>query len=1109
MKKFTIKGVLDGFRSSVAQQVKPDQEIIENLRSDHFQVKRTFRHGFPHQPTAIAFDPVQKLLAIGTKTGSLRLLGRPGVDVNIKHEGGAAVIQLEFLVNEGALISVTADDMLHLWNLRQKIPQVIQSLKFQRERITSIHLPLQSKWLYVGTERGNIHVLHIETFVLSGYVINWNKAIEVTRKSHPGAVIHLSDNPLDLSKMLIGYESGQIVLWDLKLKTAEWRCQTDEPLRSISWHHEGKQFMCSHTDGSLSTWFLKQARPISVNHPHAKLTKDGEPEPCKPIQKVEWKLHRSGESYIIFSGGLACEVTGRTPSITVIQGKTTTVLEMEHNVVDFITLCDSPYTSDFQDPYAVVVLLLNDLVVIDLLTPGFPCFENPYPMDLHESPVTCCAYFADCPGDLVPAFYSVGSKSQKKTGFSEKEWPISGGEWSPNSSSYNEIIVTGHADGSIKFWDGSAGSLQVLYKLKTAKLFEKCKTKSLDNDEDPLAIQLMFLCPESRKLAVVGAGRHVILFKFKKVESMSEVVTLEISLTGDGKDTEGSPDPDLDPCQIPGVEESRAAEAANSLKVKGGLQKRAAGFQATLICLTSNSGGEQTENITSLSLNSSYGLLTYGNETGLAIVDIVQKVKLLVLSTADIGNTSDPCQRALRSPKRQDDSKKENDDKARSPSIDQTEKSASGLNKIYEFIFRNAGRADKYDSTFQRSRSSSMSSLENISTETISCLTFADCYTKKTDVTVLPTLWIGTSSGSIQTVVFNLPIPEERQTQPVIISTSNAFTFKLKGCILTISFLDCNGALIPYSYESWKDETTDGKERSRGSRTNSRMSPLLNAQTSNTTGEGCDDRQFVILVSEKQARVVALPSQNCVYRQQLSETHAVIKAEITSIKDNVCLVCYASSGHISIYSLPSLRPLIDVDFLPLQDLSFQTTKHGIVDPMLSIWGHQLFVNGDTDQISKTICFSNRGHGLYLSSPTEIQKFSVSSEFCSELTEMMGDLFVTVDMPEPPKESFFKGLFGGGARSIDREELFGESSGRASRTIAKHIPGPNASTEAMRERVSTATGEVAMAHQMVMERGDKLSQLEERTARMMNESENFASSAHGLMLKYKDKKWYQL
>ncbi|XP_017790250.1 PREDICTED: syntaxin-binding protein 5 isoform X3 [Habropoda laboriosa] len=1104
MKKFTIKGVLDGFRSSVPQPVKPDQEIVENLRSEHFQVKKTFRHGFPHQPTAVAFDPVQRLLAIGTKSGSLRILGRPGVDAHVKHEGCSTVVQLQFLINEGALVSATADDTLHLWNFRQKIPQVVQSLKFQRERITCIHLPLQSKWLYVGTERGNIHILHIETFVLSGYVINWNKAIEISRKTHPGAVVHLSDNPLDLSKMLIGYESGQIVFWDLKTKNADYRCQSEVPLRSISWHHEGKQFMSSHTDGSLSTWTMRQLKPTNVTHPHAKTTKDGEPEPCKPIQKVEWKLSRSGEAYVIFSGGLAYDTTGRTPSITVIHGKTTTVLEMEHNVIDFITLCESPWTSDYQDPYAVVVLLQNDLVVIDLLTPGFPCFENPYPMDIHESPVTCCAYFADCPSDLVPAFYSVGSKSQKKTGFSEKDWPISGGEWSSSSSSYNEIILTGHADGSIKFWDASAGTLQVLYKLKTAKLFEKGRTRSTDSEEDPLAIQLIYLCPESRKLAIAGSGKHVVLFKFKKVESMSEVVTLEISLTADsGKEIESSSDHDSPAGgNTSGTGESKVNESNQLLKVKTGLQKRAPGFQATLICLTVAPNGEQPENITALSLNSSYGLMAYGNESGLAIIDIVQKISLIVINTTDIGSNMDPCQRVLRSPKRQDDLKRENEDKMKSPSTDQVQISFA--------VFPDSKvDSDKYDSSFQRSRSSSMSSLENITTETISCLTFADSYTKKSDTSPAPTLWIGTSLGSVQTVIFNTPARAERLAYPVVVSTCNGSTFKLKGCILSIFFLDCNGALIPYSYESWKDDGMESKERnkSQGKCTNSRMSPSMNAQVS--TGDGFEDRQFVVLASEKQARVVALPSQNCLYRQQLAENHIVIKAEITSLKDNVCLVCYVSNGHIATYSLPSLRPLIDVDFLPLIDLSFQTTKHGIVDPMLSIWGHQLFVNGDTDQIAKTLCFSNRGHGLYLSSPTEIQKFSVSSQFCGELTEMMGDLFIGHDMPEPPKESFFKGLFGGGSRSLDREELFGESSGRASRTVAKHIPGPNAGAENLRERVTTATGEVNMAHQMVLERGEKLSQLEERTGRMMSEAESFSQSAHGLVLKYKDKKWYQL
>ncbi|XP_068970292.1 syntaxin-binding protein 5 isoform X1 [Bombus flavifrons] len=1347
MKKFTIKGVLDGFRSSVPQPVKPDQEIVENLRPEHFQVKKTFRHGFPHQPTAVAFDPVQRLLAIGTKSGSLRILGRPGVDAHVRHEGCTAVVQLQFLINEGALVSATADDTLHLWNFRQKIPQVVQSLKFQRERITCIHLPLQSKWLYVGTERGNIHVLHIETFVLSGYVINWNKAIEVSRKTHPGAVVHLSDNPLDLSKMLIGYESGQMVFWDLKTKNAEYRCHSDVPLKSISWHHEGKQFMCSHTDGSLATWTVRQVKPTNITHPHAKTTKDGEPEPCKPIQKVEWKLSRSGEAYVIFSGGLAYDTTGRTPSITVIHGKTTTVLEMEHNVIDFITLCENPWTSDYQDPYAVVVLLQNDLVVIDLLTPGFPCFENPYPMDIHESPVTCCAYFADCPSDLVPAFYSVGSKSQKKTGFSEKDWPISGGEWSSSSSGYNEIILTGHADGSIKFWDASAGTLQVLYKLKTAKLFEKGRTRSIDSEEDPLAIQLIFLCPESRKLAIAGSGRHVVLFKFKKVESMSEVVTLEISLTADpAKEIESSSDHDSPAGNTSGSSESKNNESNQPLKVKTGLQKRAAGFQATLVCLTIANIGEQAENITALSLNSSYGLMAYGNESGIVIIDIVQKISLIVLNTADIGGNTDPCQRVLRSPKRQDELKRENEDKARSPSTDQThgdstvesegllailadnvqhsqprgefhtgsknekgtvEESVNETNKsggtvneedctknhgwkgfslkrqlskvdlkikstftptlvtsqngvgtdsssqkssvfycnipenasslspvestvsesslssegsipgresplnddkkrnnqeakspviegdknksILRFstdnenvieksdavrpvnltlaescemkpprlmkivkmkqakregrllsvpnlkfakndpaicdlrceetntasesftcnLIRRFSRVDKYDSSFQRSRSSSMSSLENITTETISCLTFADSYTKKSDTSPVPTLWIGTSLGSIQTVIFNTPARGERHAHPVVVSTCNGSTFKLKGCILSMFFLDCNGALIPYSYESWKDDSMESKERNRSQgKCNSRTSsPSMNTQV--TTGEGFEDRQFVVLASEKQARVVALPSQNCQYRQQLAESHIVIKAEITSLKDNVCLVCYISNGHIATYSLPSLRPLIDVDFLPLIDLSFQTTKHGIVDPMLSIWGHQLFVNGDTDQIAKTLCFSNRGHGLYLSSPTEIQKFSVSSQFCGELTEMMGDLFTGHDMPEPPKESFFKGLFGGGSRSLDREELFGESSGRASRTVAKHIPGPNAATENMRERVTTATGEVNVAHQMVLERGEKLSQLEERTGRMMSEAEGFSQSAHGLMLKYKDKKWYQL
>ncbi|XP_073980718.1 syntaxin-binding protein tomosyn isoform X5 [Rhodnius prolixus] len=1179
MKKFTFKGVLDGLRSSVTQQPRNDQEIVETLRPENFQVSKTFRHGFPYQPTAIAFDPIQKLLAIGTKNGSLRILGRFGVDCPVWHEGDVAVIQIVFLINEGALITATSDDSVHLWNFRQKRPDLVHSLQFQRERITCIFLPLQSKWLYVGSERGNIHVVNIESFQLSGYVINWNKAIEISRKTHPGPVVHLSDNPLDSSKLLIGFESGQLVLWDLKLKTAEMRWQSTEPLKSVCWCHDGKQFITSHTDGTLQTWNIRQpGKCIASQQPHSR-NKDGKPDNCKPIQKVEWKAARSGETFIIFCGGLTYDKAGRSPSITIVQGKATTVLEMEHNVIDFITLCESPYASEIPEPYAVVVVLQKDLVVIDLLTPGFPCFESPHPMDLHECPVTCCTYLADSPSDLIPAFYSVGSRSGKRSGLSDKEWPLAGGEWTTPPCSYSEIIITGHADGSIKFWDASCGTLQVLYKVKTSKVFERPQSRSQDGDEDPFAVQLLSLCPESRKLCVAGTAGYVILFKFKKQESTSETIVLDIPIVYETCDeTEISPEADFSMRGSLNKMESTdakiyGADCSTPVKVKPGMHKKPSGFQATLVCIS-------PAPITALSINSSYGLMAYGTESGAVVVDIVRRMCILNVATPDLYGGADPYQRVPKSPKRTQPPDSSDADRCRSPSIDQlngvssaagqsgssglvgttssvssaigsparntsahstsgvgssaTSRTSSNVGDVrrsrsqgtpdhhrhrltkclstlsypepiparHTNLVRSRQYAsfDKLDSSFSRSRSSSMSSLETINSEAIQCIAFADSYTKKSETSTFPTLWLGTSLGSVLTVMLNIPSADIRLSQSVAVGPFGS-QFRLKGPILTMSFLDCNGALIPYTFESWKDESKDKQKSSSRTNSNSRMSP-----PGSVIGEINCDRQFVVIVSEKQAIVAALPSYNVVYRQQITEDGFVVKAEIICLKDSVCLVCYVSNGHIIAYSLPSLRLLMDTDFLPLGDLiSFQTRKAGIVDPMLSIWGQQMFVNEDTDQIARTFSFSNHGHGLYLCSPTEVQKFTVSAEFCSSLNEMVGELFLPHDMPEPPKESFFKGLFGGGARSLDREELFGESSGKPSRTIAKHIPG----IAGLDQNATKACNEVSRAHQMVVERGEKLSQLEERTARMMSEAETFQSSAHSLMLKYKDKKWYQI
>ncbi|KAM9495395.1 syntaxin-binding protein 5a isoform 2-T2 [Clarias gariepinus] len=1091
MKKFNIRKVLDGLTAVSSPSASPhagakenDFILPESLQSEHFQLCKTVRHGFPYQPSSMAFDPVQKILAIGTQSGALRLFGRPGVECYCQHESGAAVIQLQFLINEGALVSALADDSIHLWNLRQKRPAVLHSLKFNRERITFCHLPFQSKWLYVGTERGNIHIVNVESFTLSGYTIMWNKAIELSSKAHPGPVVHISDNPMDEGKLIIGFESGIVVLWDLKSKKADYRYTYDEAIHSVAWHHEGKQFICSHSDGTLTIWNIKSpAKPAQTITPHGKQPKDGKkPEPCKPILKVEYKTTRAGDPFMILSGGLSYDTVGRRPCLTVMHGKSTAVLEMDYPIVDFLTLCETPYPNDFQEPYAVVVLLEKDLVVIDLAQNGYPIFENPYPLTIHESPVTCCEYVADCPVDLIPALYSVGSR-QKRQGYSKKEWPVSGGNWGQATQSYPEIIITGHADGSVKFWDASAIMLQVLYKLKTAKVFEKARGKEEKAyteivDEDPFAIQLMAWCPESRMLCVAGVSAHIIVYRFSKQEFTAEVIQLlEVRLqyelndleSPEGDQTPAPPTPNTSPSLQNATPHTHPSTSSNSsdgirdnvpcLKVRSSPLKQSPGYQVELVVQLVWVSGEPPQQISSLAINSSYGLVVFGNTNGLVVVDYLQKTVLLNLSTVELYGSSDPYQRQPRSPR-----------KSRQPSgglCDINEGSATSEDRC------KSPTSDNRDNSFSRSRSSSVTSIDREGREAITSFHFSQTYTRKMDSSLSPALWVGTSLGTVLAISINMPPSgEQRLLQPVIVSPSGTF-IKLKGSIVRMAFLDGSGSLLPPASEPWYEANTDSEEKERVRR----KRPV---SVSPSTSQDLNESQYMVVCSEKQAKVISLPSQTCIFKHNITETSFVLRADVVHVGAGICVACFCANGHIMTLSLPGLRPLLDVNYLPLTDM----------------------------RIARTFCFTNLGEAMYLTSPTEIQRITYSQDVCENLQEMLSELFTPVETPEAPNRGFFKGLFGGGAQSLDREELFGESgAGKASRSLAQHIPGPGG-IEGMKGAAAGIVGDLARARIALDERGQKLSEVEERTAAMMASADSFSKHAHEMMLKCKDKKWYQ-
>ncbi|XP_032385672.1 syntaxin-binding protein 5-like isoform X3 [Etheostoma spectabile] len=1061
----------------------------------------------------------------------------------------------------------------------------------------------------------------------------WKRAIKLSTKTHPGPVVHLSDSPKDEGKLLIGFESGTIVQWDLRLKKADFRIYYDEAIHSVSWHHEGKQFMCSHSDGSLSIWNLRNTtKPFQVTFPHGKIQKDGRKESCKPILKVEYKTSRNSEPFVIFSGGLSYDKAGRRPTLTIMHGKAITVLEMDYPIVEFMALCETPYNNEVQEPYAVVVLLEKDLIVVDLTQSNFPVFENPYPMDIHESPVTCTAYFADCPPDIIPILYSIGVK-HKKTGYSQKEWPVGGGTWTLGSHTYPEIIITGHADGSIKFWDASAITLQMLYKLKTSKAFMKPKPsegRAADLvEDDPFAIQMVSWCPQSRIFCVVGISAHIILYRFSKYDANTQIVSLEVRLQCEAEDVISPSENENNPCftesgshspqphhqhaASPGSGTTEGNKDSNPcLKVKDRMVRVPPGYQAELVIQLLWADGEPPQQITSLDINSAYGLLAFGNCNGLAVVDYLQKTILLCMSTLDLYGAADPYQRLTRSPRRNrqstsgltelsDNQQSIDTDRSKSPTSVHYSTSlhndprvlpepvvslrASHCSPVFYLLdnvkgpgrklslptdlktdldhvnghctsptsqscstgkprvpmgpegprltrrgpgrppFRKAQSAacmeislpvshtegyasrramlqqlhgvamyshdehhatapycwseraaatESRENSFSRSRSSSVSSIDRDTKEAVTTLQFGESYARKSDTLPTPCLWVGTSLGMVLLIPMSIPTDnEERMEEPVTIGPSGT-VLTLKGSVLRISFLDCMGALIQSPYEVWRDlNAHEDPDRMR----RRKLIHISPSSSQHTCGEG----HLAVVCSEKQAKVFLMPSQSCLFVHNITESSFVLRADVVSVCNSVCLACFCANGHVMTLSLPSLRPLLDVNYLPLADM----------------------------RIARTFCFTHGGQALYLSSPTEIQRITYSQEMCDNLQEMLGELFTPIETPEAQNRGFLKGFFGGNSHNFDREELFGEAAaGKGSRSLAQHIPG-QAGMEGMKVAACGVVGDLARARIALDERGQRLGELEERTALMMTSAETFSKHAHEVMLKCKDKKWYQL
>ncbi|VDK38645.1 unnamed protein product [Gongylonema pulchrum] len=222
--------------------------------------------------------------------------------------------------------------------------------------------------------------------------------------------------------------------------------------------------------------------------------------------------------------------------------------------------------------------------------------------------------------------------------------------------------------------------------------------------------------------------------------------------------------------------------------------------------------------------------------------------------------------------------------------------------------------------------------------------------------------------------------------------------------MLYTAFMDHDFCLLVGAADNYRDKEGErenpGAEEKRNYPNKLLTKPSLSPTCSNASELSKEDEflQLAVLVSEDEAYVVGLPN----FTQLFSHRPEIpfVKAQATHVCGRPVLMLLNGAGQIVVLSLPSLRLLLCSNLF----------RHSI--------------DYDDPMCMKT-SFSEHGLGMYTITPSEVQKFTVCTELASQVQESVGDLFVPVDMPEPPRSSFLKGvsnLFASQKESFDLDSI---------------------------------------------------------------------------------------
>lgn len=534
------------------------------LRPEDINPRVDIHYGIPSTASIMAFDPIQSLLAIGTLDGRIKVIGGDNIEGLLVSPKQLPFKNLEFLQNQGFLVSITAENEIQVWDLEQR--RLVSALRWE-SNITAFSVICGLSYMYVGDEYGMVYVLKYDAEEAKlkqlPYYVPTDSIAEASGMSSPHhhSVVGLLPQPASQgNRLLIVYDNGFIILWDvsedkvilvkgnkdlqLKSKTladfhkgmghelsddlSEYE-HVEKEISSLCWAStDGSVLAVGYVDGDIMLWNLsttaytdKKAEKSSNDVVKLQLSSA---DRRLPVIVLHWSADGSSNDscgQLFIYGG---DAIGSEEVLTILSIDWSSGIE----TIKCIGRIDLTLNGSFAD----MVLLSSNGVsktkgTLILTNPGqlhfydYACFASLMSQQQKQNSVSSMQYPMVIP--IAEPYMTLGklglvnrdgefSKALSKVAHNSNStnWPLTGGVPSQplNAENYQveRVYIAGYQDGSVRIWDATHPTFSLVYVLGP-------EVKDINLSGASASVSALELCSFTLSLAVGNELGMVRLYK--------------------------------------------------------------------------------------------------------------------------------------------------------------------------------------------------------------------------------------------------------------------------------------------------------------------------------------------------------------------------------------------------------------------------------------------------------------------------------------------------------------------------------------------------------------------------------------------------------------------